>query len=129
MCIGIFRIINNINSSLVKELFKPRITSHSAREKRKVNLENPKSNQVRFGTKSLRYHGSKVRNYLSYHRKSSKIVTLTKSWNGTTFTCKICQMWNYAVSSLYLLISNLLYMYRFWHAHFEYKFTLSLNLH
>ena len=40
------------------------------REKYKLNLEIPKSNQVRFGTKSLRYLGPKVWDSLTYRIKS-----------------------------------------------------------
>ena len=90
-----------------------RITNRPTRQKYKLNLEIPKSNKVRFGTKSLIF-GSlifEVWNSLPYHIKSSENLsnfrTLIKSWNGTTCTCKICQIWSYIVSSLHLLISNL----------------------
>ena len=66
--------------------------SSNTREKYKLNVKIPKSNQVRFGTKSLRCLGSKVWNSLPYHIKSSENLsifkTLKKNWNGTVCSCK-----------------------------------------
>ena len=59
LCIEIFKSLN-INPSFIKDIFKLRMTNRPTREKYKLNLEIPKSNQVRFGTKSLRYLGPKV---------------------------------------------------------------------
>ena len=63
------------------------MANRSTREKYKLNLEIPKSNQVRFGTKSLRYLGLKVWTSLPYHIKSFESLaifkTLIKNWNGT----------------------------------------------
>ena len=56
--------------TLWKEIFRLRITNCPKREKYKVNLATPKSNQVRFGTKSLKYLGRKVWT-LPYNIKSS----------------------------------------------------------
>ena len=50
LCFEIFKTFN-INASLVKEIFRMRITNRPIREKDKLNLENRKSNQVRFGRK------------------------------------------------------------------------------
>ena len=92
----IFKTLNNINSSFMKEIFRLRITNRPTREKYKLNLEIPNSNQVRFGTKCLRYLGPKLWKSFSYHIKSfenlSDFKALIKSWNGTTCTCKICQI-------------------------------------
>ena len=59
----------------------------------KPNLEIPKSNQVRFGMKSLRYLGPKVWNSLPQHIQSSENLTvfktLIKNWNGTVCSCKM----------------------------------------
>ena len=59
LCIEIFKTLNDINPSFIKGIFKLRMTNRPTREKYKLNLEIPKSNQVRFGTKSLRYLGPK----------------------------------------------------------------------
>ena len=81
----IFKTLNNIDPSFVKEIFRLRITKCPTREKHKLNLKISMSKQVRFGIKCLRY--------LGYHIKSSEnLKTLIKSWNGTNCTCKICQI-------------------------------------
>ena len=95
LCIKIFKTLSDINPSFIKDIFKLRMTNRLTGEKYKLNLEIPKSNQVRFGTKSLRYLGPKVWNSLPYHIKSSGNLTifktLIKNWNGTACSCKICK--------------------------------------
>ena len=44
-----------------------------------MNIEIPKSNQVRFGKKSLRYLGPKAWNSLPYHIKYSENLTIFKT--------------------------------------------------
>ena len=87
LCIEIFKTLNDINPSFIKGIFKLRMTNRPTREKYKLNLEIPKSTQVRFGTKSLRYIGPKVWNSLPYHIKSSENLTIFKTdkkleWNN-----------------------------------------------
>ena len=53
LCIEIFKNLNNTNPSFIKDIFQLRMTNRPTREKYKLNLEIPKSNQVRFGTKTL----------------------------------------------------------------------------
>ena len=53
-CIEIYKTINNLNPKLMKNLFKVCKTNRAQREQCKLNLEISKSNQVPFGTKSLR---------------------------------------------------------------------------
>ena len=64
LCIESFKILNDINLCFTKYIFRLWMTNRLTREKHKLksklNLEIPKSNQVRFGTKSLRYLGVKV---------------------------------------------------------------------
>ena len=66
LCIEIFKTPNDVNPSFRKGIFKLRITNRPTLEKYKLNLEIPKSNQVRFGTKSLRYLNPKDWNSLPY---------------------------------------------------------------
>ena len=54
LCIEVFKTLNDINSSFINDIFKLRMTNRPTREKYKLNLEIPKSNEVRFGTKSVR---------------------------------------------------------------------------
>ena len=89
------KTLNDINPSFRKDIFKLRMKNRLTREKYKLNLEIPKSNQVRFGTKCLRHLGPKVWNSLPYHIKSSESLTifknLIKNCNGTVCSCKICK--------------------------------------
>ena len=48
LCTEIFKILNDINSSFIKDILMLRITNGSTQEKWKLNIEIPKSNQVRF---------------------------------------------------------------------------------
>ena len=102
LCIEIFKSLNDINPSFLKDIFQLRMANRQTREKYKLNLEIPKSNQVRFGTKSLRLFDPKVWNSLPYHIKSSENLTifktLMKNWNGTICTCKICNLLNYTLT-------------------------------
>ena len=59
-CIEIFKTLNHINPSFINDIFKLRMGNRPTQEKYKLNLEILKSNQVRFGTKILRYRGPKV---------------------------------------------------------------------
>ena len=72
LCIEIYKLINNINPTYMNEIFKLRKISRAVRSNYKLNLDVPTINQVSFGGKSLRYHGSKIWNSLSFHVKSSK---------------------------------------------------------
>ena len=67
LCIEIYKTINNLNPEFMKNLFKVRKTNRTQKEQYKLNLEIPKSNQVSFGTKSLRIQGPSVWNALPFH--------------------------------------------------------------
>ena len=91
LCIKIFKTLNDINPTFMKDIFKLRMANRPTGEKYKLNLEIPKSNQVRFGTKSLRYIGPNVWKPLPYHIKSSEnlaiLKSLIKNSNGTVCSC------------------------------------------
>ena len=53
LCIEIYKTIN-------KNLVKVHKTNRAQRERYKLNLEIPKSNQVSFGTKSLLMQGPRI---------------------------------------------------------------------
>ena len=69
LCIEIFKTLNDINASFVKDIFKL--------------------------WKRLRYLGPKVLNFFLYHINSSENLTifktLIKNWNGPLCTWKICK--------------------------------------
>ena len=88
LCVETFKTLIDINPSFIKNIFKLRMTNRPTRQKCKLNLEITKSNQVRFGTKNLRYLGPKVSSSLPYNIKSSEILTIFKTldkkleWNS-----------------------------------------------
>ena len=106
LCNEIFKTLNDIKPSFIKDIFKLRMTNRPTWEKYKLNLETPNSNQLRFGTKRLKCLSPKVWHSLPYHIKSSENLiifkTLKKNWNGTACSCKICKNWNYKLSASFL---------------------------
>ena len=72
LCIEIYKTINNLNLEFMKNLFEVRKTNRAQREQYKLDLEIPKSNQVSFGTKSLRIQGTRAWNALPLHIKSKE---------------------------------------------------------
>ena len=60
LCIEIFKTLNDVNPSFIKDIFQLRMTNCTIRKKYELNPEISKSYQVRFGTNSLIYLGPKV---------------------------------------------------------------------
>ena len=96
LCIEIYKTLNDLNPSFMKNIFKERETNRLVREKYKLNLTVPKSNQFTFGTMSLKSYGPKIWNSLPYHIKSSESLTsfknIIKKWNGINCECQVCKM-------------------------------------
>ena len=94
LCIEIFKILNSLNPSFMIEIFSLRQSDNLVREKYKLNLDIPSSNQVTFGHKALKFFGPKAWNSLPYHIKSAKNLmsfkTMIKFRNGETYSCEIC---------------------------------------
>ena len=72
LCIEIYKTLNNLNRSFMKEISELRLSSRPARMQYKLNLNIPGKRQVAFGTKSLESFGPKIWNNLPYHIKSPK---------------------------------------------------------
>ena len=91
LCAEIYKILNDLNPSLMREIFETRKTKRAVRERYKINLEISSVNQASFGTKSLRFYGTKIWNSLPYHIKSAENLlgfkNLIKSWNGSFCSC------------------------------------------
>ena len=51
LCIEIYKTINNINPSFMKQIFQLRETNRTVRNQYKLNLNVPKVNQVSYGKK------------------------------------------------------------------------------
>ena len=96
LCIEIYKTINHLNPSFMKEIFSLRETKRPVREKYKLNLNTPDYNQISFGRKSLKVFGPKIWNNLPYHIKSAENLesfkTMIKFWNGKICTCNICHL-------------------------------------
>ena len=94
LCVEIFKTVNNLNLSFMKEIFSLRQTDRPVREKYKLNLDIPSYNQVTFDRKALTLFGQKTWNSLPYHIKSAENLasfkTMITFWNRETCTCKIC---------------------------------------
>ena len=54
LCIEIYKTINNINPSFMKQIFQLSETNRTVRNHYKLNLNVPKVNQVSYSEKSLR---------------------------------------------------------------------------
>ena len=93
LCVKIFKTLNNLNTSFMKEIFSLRQTDRPVWEKYKLNLDIPSYNQVTFGRKALTFFGPKTWNSLPCHIKSAEnltsLETMIKFWKGETCTCKI----------------------------------------
>ena len=102
LCIEIYKTINNIIRSFMKQIYKLRETKSSKSVQTKSQCSQshmfPKSksqSQVSYGEKSLRYYRSKIWNSLPFHVKTGeKLKTfedIIKNWNGSTCNCRVCQ--------------------------------------
>ena len=60
LCIEIYKTINNINPSFMKQIFQLRDTNRTVRNQYKLNLNVPKVIQVSYGEKSFGYYGPKI---------------------------------------------------------------------
>ena len=93
-CVEIFKTLNNLNPSSMKEIFSLRQTDRAVREKYKLILDIPSYNYVTFGRKALTFFCTKTWNSLPYHIKPAENLasfkTMTKFWNGEICSCKIC---------------------------------------
>ena len=95
LCIEIYKSINNINPSFMKQIFQLRETNRTVRNQYKLNLSVPKVNQVSHGEKSRRFYEPKIWNSLLLHVKTSENLKtfkdIIKNWNGSTCNCRVCQ--------------------------------------
>ena len=95
LCVEIYKTINDLYPSFMKQIFELRETNRNVREKYRLNLNIPNYNQVTFGKKGLRIFGPKIWNSLPYHIKFSKNLetfkTVIKNWDGVNCKCVICK--------------------------------------
>ena len=79
LCTDIYKTLNNLNPSFMKEIFQLRLCSGPVREQYKLKLNISRKRQVTFGTKTLESFGPKHWNNLRYHIKSAKNLNVFKN--------------------------------------------------
>ena len=89
--IEIFKTINNLNPSFMKEIFTLNTTRDTLRNKLVVKTQRTK----RYGTDTLRSLGPKIWNSLPTDMKNSDNLTtfkiLIKTWSGPNCHCSNCR--------------------------------------
>ena len=88
----------DLNPTYLKEIFELSVSNkRPVRQTYKMNLVTPKTNQVRYGTKSLRRLAPKIWNSLPVSIKSSEslesLKKLIQVCDGTSCNCYICSKW------------------------------------
>ena len=82
----IFKTLNDLNPSYMKDIFKT--SKHRRSERLKFNIEVPKYNQIKYGKKSLRVLGPMLWNSLPIGAKSLNTLpqfkTFIKAWGSET---------------------------------------------
>ena len=95
LSVEIYKTVNNLNPSFMKQIFELRETNRNVREKYRLNLNIRNYNQVTFGKKNLRILGPKIWNSLPYDIKSSKnletLKTVIRNWDGVNCKCVNCK--------------------------------------
>ena len=74
-CIETYKVVNNINSNFMKQIFQLRETNSIAWNQYKLNLSVPKVNQVNCDEKSLRYYGPKIWTFPIHIKTSENLKT------------------------------------------------------
>ena len=94
LCVEIYKTINNLNPSFMRQIFELSETNRNVREKYLLNLNISNYNQATFDKKSLRIFRPKICNSSRYHIKSSKnresFKTVFKNWDGVNCKCVVC---------------------------------------
>ena len=75
----IYKIINNINPTIMKQIFQLRETKRTVRNQYKLNLIVTKIHQVSYGEKSLRYYGPKIWNSIPFHVETCENIKILKT--------------------------------------------------
>ena len=88
----IFKTLNDLNPSFMKDIFKARTSNYSMRNPN--NLANYRPNQVTFGCNSLKFLGPQIWNCLPDELKSAEdhktFKALIMQWSGPSCKCNAC---------------------------------------
>ena len=78
----------------MKKVFETKKNKRIIRDRYKLNLNIPRTNQVTFATNSLKSYGPKIWNDLPFNIKTAENLnifkTLVKKWNGASCNFIIC---------------------------------------
>ena len=93
LSIEIFKTLNGLNPSFMKDIFQIRSSNYSSRNPN--NLTHYRPNQVTFGTHSLKFLGPQIWNCLPNELKSAdnfnSFKNLIAQWDGPTCNCNACR--------------------------------------
>ena len=91
--IEIFKTLNSLNPSFMKDIFQVRSSNYSSRNPN--NLAHYRPNQVTFGTHSLKFLGPQIWNCLPNELKSAESLNTFKrliaQWDGPMCNCNACR--------------------------------------
>ena len=79
LSVEIFKTLNNLDPSFLKEIFSLMQTDRPVQEKYKLNLDIPSYSQVSFSREVLTFFGTKTWNSLPYHIKSAENLASFKT--------------------------------------------------
>ena len=71
LCIEIYKTTTTLNPDFMKNIFEMKTNNRIVREKYKLNLNLPRTNQVTFCTNSRKSYGPKIRNALHFSIKTT----------------------------------------------------------
>ena len=92
--IEIYETINSLNADFMKNIFEMKKNNRVVRERYKLNFNIPRTNQVTFGTTSLKSYGPKIWNALPFNIQTAENLeafkALVKKWSCASCNCIIC---------------------------------------
>ena len=89
LSVEIFKTLNNLDPSFLKEIFSLMQTDRPVQEKYKLNLDIPSYNQVSFSREALTFFGTKTWNSLPYHIKSAENLASFKTMINKSVAVKL----------------------------------------
>ena len=94
LCTDVFKAMIDLNLTYLKEFFESSVSiDRPVKQNCKMNLVTPKTNQIRYGNKSLRRLPPKIWNSLPVSIKSfenlESFKKLIQVWDGTSCKCYI----------------------------------------
>ena len=108
-CTEVFKTMLDLNSSYMKEISERSVSNkRPVRKNYKINLVKAKTNQVRYGSKSLRTLAPKFWNSLPVSIKSfenlESFKKLIQVWDGISSKCYICSKMTFGFICMCLFV-------------------------